>query len=88
MFNVNILPLNIQSKCEKEVHAVFLLKIGVSFTVYLFLLQKILNYFQYKLMHRILIANSFLYKCGLTEIELCTFSTKIKESLFHIFLGM
>ena len=47
MLNVKMLPLNIQSKWEKEVHAVFFLKIGVSFTVYLFLLQKILNYFQY-----------------------------------------
>jgi hypothetical protein len=29
--------------------------------------------FQYKLIHRILITNSFLHKCGLKEIELCTF---------------
>jgi hypothetical protein len=32
--------------------------------------------FQYKLVHRILITNSFLYKCGLKETELCTFCTE------------
>ena len=64
-----------------------LLKIGVSFTVYLFLLQKILNYrtFKYKLIHRILITNSFFHKCELKETELCTFCTKTKESIVHIF---
>jgi hypothetical protein len=41
--------------------------------------------FQYKLVHRILITNSFLYKCGLKETELCTFCTETKESLVHIF---
>ena len=41
--------------------------------------------FQYKLIHRILITNSFLYKCGLKETELCTFCTETKESLVHIF---
>jgi hypothetical protein len=35
--------------------------------------------------HRILITNSFLYKCGLKETELCTFCTETKESLVHIF---
>ena len=41
--------------------------------------------FQYKLIHRILITNSFLCKCGLKETELCTFCTETKESLVHIF---
>ena len=41
--------------------------------------------FQYKLMHRILITNSFLYKCQLKETDLCTFCTETKESLVHIF---
>ena len=44
MLNVKMLPLNIQSKWEKEVHTILLLKIGFSFDIYLFLLQKILNY--------------------------------------------
>ena len=41
--------------------------------------------FQYKLIHRILITNFFLYKCRLKETELCTFCTETKESLVHIF---
>lgn len=46
MLNVKMLPLNIQSKWEKEVYTGLLLKIiiGVLFTVYLSLLQKILDY--------------------------------------------
>jgi hypothetical protein len=44
MLNVKMLPLNIQSKWEKEAHTgVVIGVIGVSFTVYLFLLQKILD---------------------------------------------
>ena len=41
--------------------------------------------FQYKLIHRILITNSFLYKYGFKETELCTFCTETNESLVHIF---
>ena len=51
--------------------------IGVVFTVYLSVTKDTkLQDFQYKLMHRILIANSFLYKCGLKETELSTFYTE------------
>ena len=32
-----------------------------------------LQNFQFKIWHRILPVNSFLYKCGLTETELCIF---------------
>ncbi len=39
----------------------------------------------FKLMHRILPCNSFLYKCNLKETELCTFCNETKERLFHIF---
>ena len=48
---------------RKFIQGLFL-KIGVSFTVYIFLLQKDtkLQDFQYKLIHRILITNFFLYK--------------------------
>ena len=68
-------------------YRLFLLKIGVSFTVYIFSVTKDtkLQYFQHKLIQRILITNSFLYKCGLKETELCTFCTETKESLVHIF---
>ena len=44
-----------------------------------------LQNFQFKLLHRIVYTNSFLYKCGLIETELCTFCTETKESLLHIF---
>jgi hypothetical protein len=45
-----------------------------------------LQNFQFKLSHRITATNSFLFKCGLTETELCTFCTETKESLLHLFL--
>ena len=40
---------------------------------------------QLKILHRILPVNSFLYKCGLKETELCTFCMKTKEHLLHLF---
>ena len=60
--------------------------IGVLFTAYLSVTKDTkLQDFQYKLIHKILTTNSFLYKCGLKETELCTFCTETKESLVHIF---
>ena len=44
-----------------------------------------LQNFQFKLSHRITATNSFLFKCGLKETELCTFCTGTKESLLHLF---
>jgi hypothetical protein len=44
-----------------------------------------LQNFQFKLSHRITATNSFLFKCGLKETELCTFCTETKESLLHLF---
>ena len=44
-----------------------------------------LQNFQFKFSHRITATNSFLFKCGLKETELCTFCTKTKESLLHLF---
>ena len=44
-----------------------------------------LQKFQFKLSHRITATNSFLFKCGLKETELCTFCTETKESLLHLF---
>jgi hypothetical protein len=40
---------------------------------------------QFKLSHRITATNSFLFKCGLKETELCTFCTETKESSLHLF---
>jgi hypothetical protein len=44
-----------------------------------------LQNFQFKISHRITATNSFLFKCGLKETELCTFCTETKESLLHLF---
>ena len=44
-----------------------------------------LQNFQFKLLHRILPVNSFIYKCGLKETELCTFYMETKENLLHLF---
>jgi hypothetical protein len=75
------------SKWEKEVHT------GVAIEDWSFIYcipfsvtkDTKLKDFQYKLIHRILITNSFLHKCGLKETELCTFCTETKESIVHIF---
>ena len=64
MLNVKMLPLSIQSKWEKEVHAVFFIEDWSFIYCIPFLLQKILNYFQYKLMHRILITIPFYINVG------------------------
>lgn len=85
MFNVNMLPLTY--RVNMKIIRRLLLKIEASFTVYVLLLPKILNYsinFQYKLIHRILITNSFLYKCELKETDLYTFCTETKENLIYI----
>ena len=46
-----------------------------------------LQNFQFKLSHRITATNSFLFKCGLKETELCTFSTETKESLILVLIN-
>ena len=48
-------------------------------------IQETLNSFQLKLSHRITATDSFLFKCGLKETELCTFCTETKLSLLHLF---
>ena len=44
-----------------------------------------LSIFQYKILHRILATNSFLYKCHLKETHMCTFCTETKETILHLF---
>jgi hypothetical protein len=87
MLNVKMLPLNIQSKWEKEVHTGIVIEDWSFIYCIPFSITKLQD-FQYKLIHRILITNSSLYTCGLKETELCTFCTETKESLVDIFLGM
>ena len=44
-----------------------------------------LQNFQFKFLHRITATNSFLFKCGLKETEICTFCTETKDNLLHLF---
>ena len=44
-----------------------------------------LQNFQFRLVHRILGTNSFLYKCKIKETELCTFCNEAKETFLHLF---
>ena len=41
--------------------------------------------FHYKLFHRIIYTNSRLFKCGLSETELCTFCNEQRDTLLHLF---
>ena len=44
-----------------------------------------LIYFQYRVLHRILPTNVYLYKIGFTDSEMCTFCKNQPESLEHLF---
>ena len=44
-----------------------------------------LRWFQYKLVHRILASNTYLYKIGLKEIDCCSFCKTNPETLEHLF---
>ena len=70
------LPLNSQNKWEKELNV----HVETWNIVYRwpFIVTKDtkLQNFQYKLVHRILSCNAFLYKCGLIETEFCTFCSE------------
>ena len=61
--------------------------IGRIFILPLLGLQEILNFkiFSSNFPIWITATNSFLFKCGLKETELCTFCTETKESLLHLF---
>ena len=41
--------------------------------------------FKYKILLRILITNSFLFKCKLKETQLCIFCNETKETILHLF---
>ena len=44
-----------------------------------------LRWFQFRLIHRILGTNAFLFKIGKTDSSLCTFCSNASETLIHIF---
>jgi hypothetical protein len=82
MLNVKMLPLNIQSKWEKEVHTDIVIEDWSFIYCIPFSVTKDtkLQDFQYKLIHRILNTNSFLYRWALHFVQ------KPKKVLFT-FLG-
>ena len=41
--------------------------------------------FQYKILLKILITNSFLFKCKLKETQLCILCNETKETILHLF---
>ena len=74
--NIKESPTNIQNKWEHELKTepeVWNYAYQVVFSA---TKDTKLQTFQYKLIHRILPCNSFLYKCGLKETEMCTFCFK------------
>ena len=82
MINVKVHRLNIQSKWEKEVDT----EVGIEdwscvYPIHFYVTKYTrLQDFQHNLVHRILITNSFLYNCDLTETDLYIFYTDTKES--------
>jgi hypothetical protein len=48
-------------------------------------LDNTLKMFQYKLLHRTIPTNTFLYKCRLVETELCAFCEETRETILHLF---
>ena len=78
-------PINSQNKWEKLLNInevnwefVYILSNDCS-------LDNTLKMFQYKLLHRTIPTNAFLYKCRLVETELCAFCGETRETLLHLF---
>ena len=44
-----------------------------------------LRWFQYRIFHRILATNKFLFKLNIVQSELCTFCQNHPETIFHLF---
>jgi len=44
-----------------------------------------LQAFQFKLLHRRIATNDYLYKIGISLTDICTFCEQKKESLIHLF---
>lgn len=44
-----------------------------------------LHWFQYRILHRILATNDFLYKCKIKQNNLCTFCKTLPETIEHLF---
>ena len=48
-------------------------------------LDNTLKMFQYKLLHRTIRTNKFVYTCRLVETELCAFCGETRETILHLF---
>ena len=78
-------PINSQNKWEKllninEVNWEFVYILSNDCT-----LDNTLKMFQYKLLHRTIPTNTFLYKCRLVETKLCAFCGETRETILHLF---
>ena len=79
-------PINCHKKMGKRFRNVYRRLAWYLFTVILYITKDTkLHNFQFKLLYRILPVNSFLYKCGLKETELCTLCMETKENVLHLF---
>ena len=45
-----------------------------------------LIWFQYKLIHRLIATNAYLYKIGLSETSFCRLCNEYEETLVHLFV--
>ena len=45
-----------------------------------------LGWFQYRIVHRIISTNTFLYRIGIVESPLCTFCKEFPETIVHLFI--
>ena len=43
------------------------------------------RWFQYRIIHRILATNSYLFKIGIVASPLCTFCKQVPETIVHLF---
>jgi hypothetical protein len=60
---------------------------GKIFTFIVQSIQKTQNWFKYRIIHRILGTNTFLYKIKVKDCNLCTFCKEEPETIEHLLWG-
>ncbi len=78
-------PINCQKKWSEELEFNLENLNDVFSSIYMTTKNTQLQNFQFKLIHRILQTNVFLYKCKRKETELCSFCFEVKEKFLHLF---